>query len=343
MKTPGEIASTLLNLSEREFFADDSEFLWNRKVRLLDIAFEGVAINAPRTVDTAMRTKLPVVMGIRMTGTRASDVPETEHVLLCATDLDTGEVRLARAFFDRKAAEFGEDEPPPGRERYEGDSAQVRLYDARERLNLPWKTATLSVCFLCYDWVSNVVPVALTGPDAPEKGVVAPIRPEPDLAPPEKKRLFGKAKANLPCFRQTAQSPPAPSEGLAVRVDEETFAENRLLPIHGAFTTVARPRHILGKPVVHAYSGAGEARAVAVVPVTMIVLSLGERFPRRIEWGVPVYGAGAAAAGTPLTGYFSLDALSGAEPPLGPGRYVAHFLLEGTVLGPLRFEVPAPR
>lgn len=342
MKTPAEIAASLLDLTEREYFADDTAFLWSRKVRLLDTAFEGVAINAPRSIDTALRTKLPVVMGVRMLGPRATSVPEMEHGLLCATNLDTGQVRLGRAYYDAKAAEFGEDEPS-GKERYEGDSAQVRMYDAKERLQLGWKPATLVLGFLCYDWVSNLVTVDLTGPGPREPGVPAPIRPEPNLAAPEKKRLFGKAKPNLPCFRSTAISPPPPAAGLAVRVDEGAFTEGALLPLSGAFTVAARPRHLLAKPVTHAYAGAGAATAVAVVPVTMVVLRLADRSPRRIEWGVPVYGAGAVAPGAPLTGFFSIDALAGATPPLGPGAYVAWFLVEGGIHGPLRFEVPAAR
>ncbi|MCC6533906.1 MAG: hypothetical protein IT531_15255 [Burkholderiales bacterium] len=306
--------------------AGNRQLIQQLELRLSDSDFMGLALTAPAQVRTDTDKALPVVLAVQKTVLRGWEVMEQENLALALMDLDTGELRIERLLVDRKADERGEPverSPRPSAEA--GKALVTKLYhvDARERLPVPWRQASLAVSAVAFDWVSNAARIELSGN-------VARPRPRPAAISPRPAQPGG-----LPVFERSPRHPAPPAKGVAFKIEPATGGTFIIL---GAFTKPASAGDIL--PTLQPLPTAnGTQSAIAAARMTLAVIGLDRRTPGVAAWGLPVFGTNVAVPGQPLQGYFAID-LRSAGVLQGPGAYAAYIFMDADVYGPQRFEVP---
>jgi len=334
MTTSKEIAVRILNLSPTEFFGENLDFT-DREFALLGQDFEGVAINAPATIDLLKWDRLPMALATIETTRRQWEVYRGKNLTLLAWQIDSGTVYIGAAYPPPEklpAREGFSRQPPEPRETAPyTKNARIELLQVRERLNLPWQSCRFRLAVVNYDWVSNVVEVELKGEGRLEEGKLQAVRPEPAPQPAGQKPI-------LPCYEVLPTTPRPSQEGLEFLVQSEMAVSNRL-PVSGAFVTRARKWYIDRTGTVHLGIGGKRLSVVAVVPLTLVVFGLDWGVPKRFDWAVPVYGAAPAEEGGRLAGYFAIDALHGSDVRLPPGRYVTYILCDSRIYGPREFKI----
>ena len=347
MTNSEQVAASILKLRTDQFFAQEVD-LSKQEFELLKAGFQGVAVNAPESIDAGKQTKLPLVVGIGKTTRRQWEVHEPKNLSLVAWTPETAKVFLADAApprVKRPPVEIVSRMPPePSEKPPYGRTASIRrIEDVRASLSLPWQPGRIRLAVMHYDWLSNVVEVQLTGEQKPAKGAPVEVRPEPRPDAPEAQgglmgKVFGQAKITLPCYESTPLSPKLPAEGLALAVGAKLVASDHL-PVYGTLAVRARDWHVREPGTVHLGMRGKKLQVVAVVPVTLLVFALDLPIPHRFDWGVPVYGEAPARKGDVLRGNFAIDALAGGQMRLEAGTYQAYAICDTYIQGPQSFTV----
>jgi len=328
-----DIADAILQFSPDEYFGGISDFS-NREFALLDLPFEGVAINSPSTIDLAGRGTLPLVMAIADTTRRQWEVVRNKNLTLVAMSMDTDTILIHPAIAppEKEPADepFSRQPPEPIETQPYTKSVKIEMIEARSRLELPWQPGKYRLAVINFDRVSNAVEVELRGAGKPEEGrVVTSVFSPPGQAAVT---LSGK-KVSLPNYDILPFTPPLSQDGLAFVLPAET-ATTTSLPLFGAFNVKAGPGHLNRSGTVQNSEGGKKFPVVGVVPVTLLLFALDGEIPRRFDWAIPVYGSAPPAAGTQLTGSFAVDVLQGSAMQLSPGRYMAYIICNATIYGP---------
>jgi hypothetical protein len=297
-----------------------------REQQLLDEDYWGVAVNAPRSIDTRQQSSLPVWVAVRLSGERDYKIPVKSNAVLVASNLEDGSVRSGLAFISEKELNSRAGSRAPRRRGPPATlalrAAQLRCVDARLSLGLPWHRGTWSLALIYDDWMSNSTRVELAG-------TAGQPPPAPRTAsPPE-------GQGALPSYRRVATTPPTPNRGLAFALEPASQAGRQSLKVSGAFRVIVRPSHLaVDAPAV----GAEPVRAL--VPLTLLITAIDSGAPLQFDWTIPVYG-GPLAVGVSAEGCFAIDALQDADSePLAAGPCVAFAVLDGQVYGPATFRVP---
>ncbi len=333
MASLDEVVASILKFTDEEYFVMDEAMLEPRESRLLDMDFMGVAVNAPRKIDTASRDHLPLVMAVRADGDRGWDVRLRENCILVATDLGDGTVRCAKAFQDDKELKSrGRKEKKPRGPKPTGlalATAQLTGLDPMGKLRMKWGTGSWALGVINYDRVSNTVVVDLAGDEEAKARPVRPVRPEPSPL----------GAGGLPCYLPTADTPPSPESGVVFTGEFSGRRDDQRLKIFGAFTIPMREAHLQRQRLVHEFQDGRQERVAAVVPVTLAVVGLDWDKPLQRDWAVPVYGE-PLEAGLPGRGFFAVDAFaSGGSLELDPGKYACYLIVDGRIYDPKILQV----
>jgi hypothetical protein len=331
--SPAVIAARVLDFSDAEFAAAPGADVHAREVRLLDTAFDGIAIAAPRRIDVDAQASLPIAIALRCDGERDWDLPLGDNGLLVATDLRSGHVGVVPALVPLKvlasrggaqADRAGPVRPPA--DALAGHGAQVVWTEARGRLGMPWQRGLWRFALVSFDWLSNLVDVELSGgPDAtPAMPAPRPVQPPPAVRVP-----------GPPTYLRLTRTPPAPTQGVQFKLTlDERHAASRLV-LDAAFVLPA-PAHALAADLRVA-DGGQERDVAAVLPMTLLLVGANTIYPWRRDFAVPAYGA-AVPAGARVEGAICLDAFDGMPAP-GPGHYAGYLVVDGAVLGPQPIHV----
>jgi hypothetical protein len=339
MIPPATIAARILDLPEESLWQDDPHAIADCERRLFDEDFTGIAIRAPRRIDTTVHASLPLWIALQSSGERDFQVPFRRNAVLVAVRLEDGTVavspplRTAKELSSRGGELQGDDTNPGGT--FALRAAQVTFVDARPALAEHWMRGTWSITLLCHDWLSNRIEVELAGPVV--RGARVRRLPEPPA---------GRGAA-WPRYDDAVLAPPVPEAGVAFGVSASSTAGTATLRVVGSFRVLVRSWQL--PEVSDDEAAAIDANATAtpsgapsaVIPATLFVTSLSQAVALRRDWMLPVFGP-SLVPGRPAVGTFAIDAL--ADRPdlaLAPGRYVAYVVVDGRVSGPQSFDVPA--
>ena len=347
MSNNEQVAASILKLRTDQFFGQGLD-LSKQEFELLKVGFQGVAVNAPESINVDKQAKLPLVVGIGKTTRRQWEIYEPKNLSLAAWTPETAEVFLADAApprIKRPPVEIVSRMPPEPKEKppYGLTASVRRIEDAHAALSMPWQPGRVRLAVMHYDWLSNVVEVSLTGEQEPAEGTKVKVQPEPRTDAQEAQggwmsKAFGQAKFSLPCYEATPVSPKLPAEGLALAVGDKLVASDRL-PVYGTFAVKAREWHLRDPGTVHLSMGGKKLPVVAVVPVTLLVVGLDLPIPHRFDFGVPVYGEAPVRKGEVLRGHFAVDALAGGQMRLDAGTYQTYAICDVYIQGPQPFTV----
>ena len=325
------VVAGVLTFSEPEFFAPSTALIETREAQLLDLDFEGVAVNAPGVIDTRRVQSLPVILAARFSGERDWDVPLKDNCLLFGTNLADGSVYFAPALTSRKdVTRAGKLKVPKG-EKPEGlplAAAQIVPIDALTKLPMRWNTGVWALGVINYDRPSNVVNVELTGEEPlPSSG------PRP-INPPFSPGLEG---VTLPSYIAMGKNPRQPESGVAFTLERVTIADTAHVHVYGSYCIKIREYLLPREETVHQLPTGRRERVAAIVPLTVALIALDSDLPLQFDCAVPAYGASPLRAGDSVRGYFAIDLTTLPNAPaVGDLDYQAYVLTGGYVYGPIR-------
>ena len=325
MTTPSDVA-TFMQRAGPQLLQGNRQLVQAIELKLSDTDFRGLAVIAPAQVGADVEKTLPLVIAVQKTVMRGWEVTEQENLAIALMDLDTGELQIARLLVDPKADERAPEslERPPRPSVDAGKAVVTKVYqlNARDRLDVPWRQASIAVSALAFDWISNVARVELAG------GMARP-RPGPRTIAP-----LPAAGAALPSFDATPHHPPLPPRGVAFRI-QQTQSGSFVMRLAYARTLAAAD--ILPTPQT-LRTASGARTAVAAIPMTLAVVGLDQRIPGIVSWSLPVLGTAPPSPGQPANGHMAID-LRSAGVISGAGQYAAYVFMDAEVYGPHRFDV----
>lgn len=346
MGSADDKVAEVLSLSDTDFFLASPETLQPREDKLLGCGFEGVAVNAPKRIDTENRQKLPLVVAASFSGDRDWDIPLRDNCILVAVNLCDGSVQFDQPFVSEKEAVSrggGAKEPrgpkPPG---LPERSVTVFAIDVKQRIEMEWDAGLWSLGLLYYDWPSNAVRVELTGKSEIKYASAKAVKPAPNPLGGGKGGFLKKAPEALPCYVRGSKTPAEPKSGAVFTLQGVAEEKHTALHVHAAFAIDARRPHLPEKDEIHQLADGRQETVAAVVPVTLVMVLKDDPEPIFFHWAVPVYGEVRLKEGQPARGQFALDALAGEDAgKLEPGKYVGYLIVDGRIFGPVPAEIPA--
>lgn len=314
--------TTTLSIPEADFWRDPRRTQTAVSDRLLDDGFRGVLVDAPRSVETTRRDRLPLVLARAATYAELRGPSFEERAILVGVRLPSNQTCVGRAF------PLKESLPRPPRSGKPPRGALVSVFDtdARAQLpGLPWRRGEVVLTVIFRDQVSNRVTTALTadGVGLEDDPAVQRFLARQDAAfpqpvwPPE-----GEAARWGP--PEGAQDPEGP--GLHLEVERSVVVPRRgdaRCVLRGAIHVPFRPRYVVrpdpgeeaqeAEPTavlatdaderavreLHArrlaaralgltWQDPGDPAATAVVPLTVVVVPADGPEPRVFPLQVPV-------------------------------------------------------
>jgi len=326
MSPSAAILAGVLAFSEAEYYNPSQQLLAERESQLLDLEFEGVAVNAPNVIDTRERGTLPLVMAARFSGDRDWDVPLIDNCLLVASNLNDGRVYFAPALTSRKdVTRAGKLKVPKG-EKPEGlpeVSAQITTIDALAKLPINWNTGSWALGVINYDRPSNIVTIELKGADSLPVPAPCPIHPPlPEVPEPN----------TLPSYIAMGKNPRQPDSGLAFTIESVTVDSTPHLNVYGSFALPVRDYMLPREEIVHELQPGRREKVAAIIPITIAIITLNSDLPIQLELAVPVYGGDALRVGSVARGYFAVE-VSGSSFSV-QSMHQCYVIVGGNVFGP---------
>ena len=112
------------------------------------------------------------------------------------------------------------------------------------------------------------------------------------------------------------------------------------LNVYGAFSLIARDFHLAEPGIVHLFQDGTQQHVAAIIPVTLIMLTLDARSPAQFNWNIPVHGAKLSMSDQ-INGNFAVEVLASENlAEVEPGDYVCYIAMNGSVYGPQTLKVP---
>lgn len=316
-------------LSEQGFWDDPFATREETTERLFDAGDVGLWIDAPEKVPFETRATLPVWAARHLTQREHAKVHEVASTVLVATREATGEV-FAGPVFRWKGDDDDASPATPGVDPGGGTMASVQAYDAREAMpDLPWSAGRYRLTLLVRGRASDAVDVELVPGRRPDPAVTEfvarhraagyprPVRPAP-------------GDGAWPRYDRTADSPELDGDGVALSLDVEALPWNAAACVlHGVVRRPLLPREIVrprdaqedhfAAPRGLGWVDVGDAHAVAVVPVTLVLVTDRRPGPYVIRLQVPVRHA--VATDGSAVAHFHVDLFSLSEMPRVPDTY----------------------
>lgn len=315
MASANHVAETVLTLQSQGL---------DRERALIASGFEGVALNAPPTVSPDSDGGIPMLLAAQLTGLRGFEHPRETSYALVAMDRARRTTRFGRLFRPPASTVMAKSFRQPST-RPEGSNAvgllsRVSQHDVTSVIGGAWPPGAYRFAVIYFDWLSNVVDVTVESAAEVDTGTYTPPSPEPALPFP----------TYLPSASHVA--PPQPGEPAVFNLAFDSGS--RQVTAWGSFSAVVDACHVPPEPLRLGEHGGAMHEVGAVVPVTLAIMKAGRPTPIRHDWAVPAYGQ--ASVGAVVQGYFAHHAGDGLE----PGAYAAYLVVEGTIAGPVRFDVP---
>jgi hypothetical protein len=330
----------LLQLDDAEFWSAPFRTRDETQRRLSREGFLGVAIDAPQRVPLDGRQTIPVVGWDVATFRQAKKLRFEDFALVTAVSQDDGYVYTGRLYDprvkdSRQAAPEDED---PG----EGKSYRAFTFDLNERVGIGLRPKACVVTMIVQDQVSNRVTTTLCPPqlswvDPEVKAFLAERRGAgSEVAERFPQAVSPPASGALPSYEASAKTPEIPtSEGLAL-VGPQKATRNAPCPVYGSFRVpVPEDLRVRERPDQPGW-GVGDDKAVAVIPVTLVVTGGRVPGPYVARLQVPIYEAvGEDSLGV---GHFALD-LCQVLGGLGAQNYFVYAFSGSAFFGPVSIEL----
>jgi hypothetical protein len=224
MQSQQEIAATLMRISDEDLQRTPLAALPALGYRALSgQRFEGLALRAAARADIGTQHVLPLLIAIGQGSDRARQVPLPRNAFVFVTRLGRGDGWATQAFTepeDKIPMEAGELPPPLSKP---VSALGVEARDMQAQGMLPREAGRYALRMIAWDWVSNTVPVTLTG----ARKDSAPRAPAPATQWLSTYRL-------MPVRALGPIGPEEGRPGLALTVTRDTTHADAPLVAHGS-------------------------------------------------------------------------------------------------------------
>ncbi len=307
-------AVQLLTLSDEEYFAFDRQRLLAVQMQLSNLLRDGarqpptatpsatpmfVALGAPRQLDFAHHTELPVLLALRYTGQREWEVHHKQNIWLLATELNSGDTHIGHLFHSDKRERTPQPSmsgTPPDSINAKGVRTSVQRIDLRQAVVHEWRPGRLALTAIYYDWKSNTAIMDLRGED-------------------ETRQLqLGRASP----FLAIIDPPPARTDGIALTLPSAA----------GQPTTLAFDLPRGNQSIIM-----DREKQAPLLKATLLLLQLDDKQPVQIDMQVPVKILKPMFGESRLQGAVRFDLRAATERVLA-GPYQVYLLAGDRVIGP---------
>lgn len=325
--------------------------------RVLEEELRGLIADAPPQVSLLSRGSLPIIAYFIRDLRDEVHLDVRRQLLLVGSDHQTHEVWVAPALWSDKV--FMPKAPPPADD--PGPGAMISMYDidAAARLGLAGLPGRYSFELILREWHSERLEVELLDSgyrdDAAAQLIAERRRSNPQsparVWPPLPQRHVGVSGSYgrmYPRYGDAAQAPDPPSEeGIELELDRAVVSNERCM-LRGSFCLPTLPRERVEPPRLHhgererRRPEVGDARAEAVVPLTLIMTGSVSPGPFILSLKLPVYELERSGDDALARGRFELDLFELADMPRSAETFFVHAFHGRHVIGPLTVAVVSP-
>ncbi len=327
-----KLLNSILSFSEEEFYHFDNKLLLQRRLDLLKFEHWIIGINGPKKIYSERADKMPIAIALLCSGERDWSIKIKTNSFLIASEKDTGNVHIARAFVDMKEKMPKRDRaniPKPKPETLCEKVAIITFVNAREKIPLKWENGKWAFSLLYFDWVSNSILINLIGEERQVPILPLSINPKPDT---------NNIQA-LPCYIPINKTPPLPKSGISFKFESQKKDDKYFITFYASFVLNARELHIPNVPVSYDFKGGRKENVAAIVPITLLILFKDNSLPMQIDLNVSVFGI-TVTENEEIRGYCAIEALKAAGiSGLYPGEYVCYAVMDGVTYGPQKLEL----
>lgn len=329
MVSTTNIVTSILSFSDEKFF-QEGDLLQKQELDLLDIDFLGIAINAPKIINTNIRAYLPIILAARFTGERDWNFNLGDKCILIGINVNTCNIAFEHMFKRRENTLQEQNIIKPEKNDLSGIAAQIVKVDAKSKLDIPWGTGEWVFTAINYDWVSNSIAVTLQGNTKPTFKKPKKAYPKPNL----------EKASSLPSYFSTPNTNELQSEGLKFKVKPIIVDNLVSINISGAFTISQKSNYIPEKKIHHQYQDKGKKEILAIVPLSCLIISANDGGMMTFDWMIPVYEI--MDVDELIKGYFSINVFEDYQQQEMAGNYACYIILTDSILGPHLIEIPKP-
>lgn len=318
-------------LSDDGFWSDPYATREETVERLFDDGAVGLWIDAPARVPFASRETLPVWAARHLTQREHARGNEFAGTTLVAVREASGDVYAGPVFRWKDDGDDGVVAPAPEPvDPGEGTMASVQVYDARAAIpELPWADGRYALTLLVKGRASDRVDVALV-PARPADPAAQEFVARHRAAGYPRAVYPAEGASPLPRYDRTTASPELDGDGLALSLDVEALPVNAAsCVLRGVVRRPLRAREIVRPRDSHeehfaaqrglGWVDVGDARATAVLPVTLVLVTTERPGPYVLQLQVPVRDA--VIEGASATAHFHVDLFALREMPRVPDTY----------------------
>ncbi len=312
-------AVQLLTLPDEDYFAFDQARTRAAQLQLANLFKVGprpapttppldapvfVALGAPRQLDFARHSELPVLIALRYTGQREWEAHYKQNIWLLVTDLESGATHIGylfRADKRERTPQPSRSGTPPDPINARGVRTSLQRIDLRRAIARDWQPGRFAVTVIFYDWKSNTVVVELQG-----VGNVAKPLPigQPSSFLTTIDSSLAPAMADGAAFALQSGAGRSSTATLAVDLPRD----NQLLLID-------------------------REKRTPLLKTTLLLLQLDDRWPLLIDVLTPVNLLKSPGGESRLQGAVQLDLRTATERTL-TGAYQVYLLAGDRVIGP---------
>ncbi len=307
-------------LKDEKFWEDSDPVEEALVERFSETDFMGLGLDGPRAARLDQRETVPL-LGIRACSIRDNiGLGLQRRAVVVASHLEGTETFAATAFRQPDEPRRLADPRDPAK-LPKGRTVKTFSLSLIDRLpELPWKPGTWQTTVLLYDQRSNAVVTRLEGAPtrdpAVEEFLNAQRRPAfpPAISPPP------DAHANPYLPRADSPAPPS-GPGIVLAVERvAVHGRERSCVLRGTFRLPILPRDMVKvlpgpagseaerQAIADGWVDVGDADAIAVLPVALLLTGDQRAEPLLIQLHVPVYGPfDATDSSDGARGYFALD------------------------------------
>jgi hypothetical protein len=329
------------NLKNEQFWQDSTDFeeaLVDRFEE--DEALMGLFLDGPTTVGLDEQKTLPL-LAVRACSLRDNAVLSLQRrAVLVTTRLESHETLAALAF--RPATAPRSRRPPRDPDTLpEGRAVKVFPLSLTERVDgFPLKPGTWQTTLLLHDQRSNLVVTRLERVSSRDPAVREFLAAQRHPGYPA--AISPPITPSMNPYLRRSDSPPPPEQpGIALAIEPVAVeGPGHSCWLRGSFCLPLRPRDVVrplpgppGSPaekqaLAAGWLDVGDAKATAVVPVTILLTGAEDAEPFLVPLNVPAYGALDRQV---ARGHFAVDLLAGAPHPL-PIQSYAVWALSRTII-----------
>jgi len=234
----------LFNLSDDDYHDDPLRNSDAIDEQLDEDEFIGVALGAPKVVDTNVRAGLPVLAFQVSTFKDNVAMPFDDHAVLVGVELERNNVYAGPAVTPQEGAVI---EDSGGGPVADGTFSVCHILEARGQLDLPWRVGKYLFTVILRDKPTNRVAVELSsGASGYQDKEVAKFL-EAQKKQPSVQPVSPDPGDPYPSYDQQTASPQLPEEfGIALDIPRvNILREDLVLPVHGAFRLTALSHEIV--------------------------------------------------------------------------------------------------